>query len=90
MLLIFNQLTPRTELMVDQCLKQIQELSSNRVVVVVLLFYVRSKQLRSCWDGQFNLTTLFLGRLRLPFLNQQKDKQKYVAGLGIEPGTSVS
>ena len=31
------------------------------VVVVVLLFYVHGKQLRS-----FNLTTLFLGRLRSP------------------------
>ena len=58
-----------------------------------------------------NLTTLFLGRLKppipvfrahslssnsqLPFLNQRKEKRKYVAGPGIdgpgiEPGTSGS
>ena len=55
-----------------------------------------------------NLTTLFLGRLRLPkglpvfrahtfaskrqlsFLNSKREKRKYVAGLGIEPGTSGS
>ena len=26
----------------------------------------------------------------MPFLNQQKEKQKYVAGPGIKPGTSGS
>ena len=36
------------------------------VVVVVLLFYVHGKHLRSCRDSQFNLTTLFMGRLRPP------------------------
>ena len=34
------------------------------VVVVVLLFYVHGKHLRSCRDGQF--ITLILGRLRPP------------------------
>ena len=34
------------------------------VVVCVLLFYVHSKHLRSCWDA-VNLTTLFLGSLDL-------------------------
>ena len=34
------------------------------IVVVVLLFYVHGKHLRSCREGQ--LTTLFLGRLRPP------------------------
>ena len=39
---------------------------ANVVVVVVVLFYVHGKQLRSCRDGQLSLTTLFLGRLRPP------------------------
>ena len=51
-----------------------------------------------------NLTTLILGNLgplkwltntfarncQLPFLNQRKEKRKYVARPGIEPGTSGS
>ena len=41
--------------------------SRGSVVVVVLLFYVHGKHLRSCRDGpSVNLTTLFLGRLRPP------------------------
>ena len=32
------------------------------VVVVVVLFYVHGKHLRSCRDGQYNLTTLFPGQ----------------------------
>ena len=34
------------------------------VVVVVLLFYVHGKHLRSFRDGRLTLTKLFLGRLR--------------------------
>ena len=43
---------------------KLQKLSNFVVVVVVLLFYVHGKHLRSCWNG--HLTTLFLGRLRPP------------------------
>ena len=33
--------------------KKISHYVKDVVAVVVLLFYVHSKQLRSCWDGQF-------------------------------------
>ena len=44
----------------------INEIPTQVVVVVLLLFYIVGKHLRSCRDGQLTLTTLFFGRLRPP------------------------
>ena len=69
------------------------------VVAVVLLFYVHGKHLRSCLPNHTfpgllsNLPVLcahtFASNCQLPFLNQRKEKQKYVARPGIELRTST-